>query len=258
MNTKNNKGFIYCLYNPTFKSYGDNVYKLGKTKNLSSRISGYTTSYVDKSEYILTSMELNDKNIAEKLLFKELEKYRVSINREFFNCDIKIIKEAFEKVEKNCNNKFTRENNMILYMNKHCKNKDNPDHNTELKQQIVELQKEMKEYKEQLLLDTINIKFTQDCKKIFKEMLKQLNILSYNDREVVETTWDNMNIKGKVPLTFEEDIEMDSEEYDDNKNKDIFIKADNDSDSDSESELDFKLENLFNKNKVIKSKEIIV
>lgn len=143
-------------------------------------------------------------------------------------------------------------------MNKHCKNKDNPDHNTELKQQIVELQKEMKEYKEQLLLDTINIKFTQDCKKIFKEMLKQLNILSYNDREVVETTWDNMNIKGKVPLTFEEDIEMDSEEYDDNKNKDIFIKADNDSDSDSESELDFKLENLFNKNKVIKSKEIIV
>jgi hypothetical protein len=250
MNSKNNKGFIYCLYNPTFKSYGDNVYKLGKTKNLSGRMSAYTTSYVDKSKYILTSMELNDKNIAEKLLFKELEKYRVSINREFFNCDIKIIKEAFEKVEKNCNNKFTRENNMILYMNKHCKNKDKPDHNTELKQQIMELQKEMKEYKEQLLLDTINIKFTQDCKKIFKEMLKQLIILSYNDREVVENTWDNKNVKGKIPLTFEEDLELSSEEYDDNK------IAENDSDSDSEIESKFK--DFFNKTKVVKPKEIIV
>ena len=103
MNTKNDKGFIYCLYNPTFKSYGDNVYKLGKTKNLSNRMSSYTTSYIDKSEYIITSSELSNRNIAENILFKELEKYRINLYREFFKCDIKIIREAFEKVEKNLN-----------------------------------------------------------------------------------------------------------------------------------------------------------
>lgn len=258
---ENNKGFIYCLYNPTFKTYGDNVYKLGKTKNLSNRMYAYTTSYVDKSEYILTSVELDNRNTAEKLLFKELEKYRVSINREFFNCDIKIIKETFEKVERffngvnnikistkkhigdsictKCNENFTKENNMILHINKNCK--DEVDPNVILQQQIMELQKEIKEYKEQLLANTINTKFTHDCKKIFKEMLKQQNILSYNDREVVETTMDNSNIKDTVPSTFEEDI---------------FIEAEDNSDSDSE--LESKLKNLFNKNKIVKPKELVV
>jgi len=103
MNSKNNKGFIYCLYNPTFKSYGNNVYKLGKTINLTNRMSAYTTSYVDKSEYKITSSELNDRNIAENMLFKELELYRINMNREFFNCDIKIINEAFKKIEKHIN-----------------------------------------------------------------------------------------------------------------------------------------------------------
>ena len=47
-------------------------------------------------------------------------------------------------------------------------------------------------------------------KKIFKEMLKQMNIISYNDREIVENTWENSNIKGKVPKTFEEDLDSDN------------------------------------------------
>ena len=45
-------------------------------------------------------------------------------------------------------------------------------------------------------------------KRIYKEMLKQLNILSYNDKNIVENTWNNKNIKGSLPETFEEDIEM--------------------------------------------------
>ena len=94
-----NAGFIYCLYNPFFKSYGENVYKLGRTNNLNTRLGGYTTGYIDKSEYILTSAKLSDKNLAEKLLFSELEKYRIKDNREFFKCDIKIIKKTFDKVE---------------------------------------------------------------------------------------------------------------------------------------------------------------
>jgi hypothetical protein len=277
-----------------------------------------------------------------------------------------------------CNKKFTRKNNMILHMNKHCKNKNKLDPNTDLQQQIMELQKEIKELKGQRIANTINngnmnngtvnnivyinktgtenmlelnkkeiaeifdkdisglltfvekvnfnerlpsnhsfcttnlggpylsvydtekSKVKQDRKKyffeeiisktvakmeelykinknhfkptkqksiedtlkrlnelksmdmnkkIFKEMSKQLNILSYNDREVVETTWDNSNIKGKVPLTFEEDLEM-SSENDDNKIEE--------SNSDSDSELESKLKNLFNKNKIVKPKELVV
>ena len=44
-------------------------------------------------------------------------------------------------------------------------------------------------------------------KRIYKEMLKQLNILSYNDKNIVENTWNNKNIKGMIPETFEEDID---------------------------------------------------
>jgi len=288
-----------------------------------------------------------------------------------------------------CNNTFTRKNNMVVHMNKQCKNKDKPDPNTELKQQLIELQKKVEKLEtknnsninntvngtlnngninniiyinkpgtENMLelnkkevveifdkdisglltfvekvnfnnrlpanhsfcttnlggpylsiYDTTNSKVKQDRKKyffeeiisktvskmeelykinkgyfkankqksiedtlkrlnelksmdmnkkIFKEMLKQLNILSYNDREVVETTWENKNVKGKVPATFEEDLEMDSEEYDDNKTKEIFMEATNsnhDSDSDSDTLPRLKISEILKKHK---TKEIIV
>jgi hypothetical protein len=249
-----------------------------------------------------------------------------------------------------CGNTFTRKNNMVNHMNNHCKNKDKPDPNTELKQQLIELQKKVEKLEtknnsninngninngninniiyinktgnENLLelnkkevteifdkdisglltfvekvnfnkrlptnhsfctknlggpylsvYDTENSKVKQDRKKyffeqiiaktvskmeelykinksyfkttkqksiedtlrrlnelksmdmntkIFKEILKQLNILSYNDREVVENTWGNENIQGQVPETFEEDLEMDSDS--DSDSSDIQLK----------------------------------
>lgn len=62
-------------------------------------------------------------------------------------------------------------------------------------------------------------------KKILKEMIKRLNIISYNDHDIVQDTWNKRKHKGIVPKTFEEDLEMDS----DNSNED--------DDSDSECEL---------------------
>jgi len=64
-------------------------------------------------------------------------------------------------------------------------------------------------------------------KRTLKEMIKCLNILSYNEHDIVESTWfdkDN-NIKGikHKPRTFEEDLEMDSEEYDEKKLSETFI-----------------------------------
>ena len=311
-------------------------------------------------------------------------------NNKFHNeLDIRITnKERNFKCIK-CNKEFTRKDNMLTHLEKTCKNKDKPDPNTELKQQLIELQKKVEKLEtknnsninntvngtlnngninniiyinkpgtENMLelnkkevveifdkdisglltfvekvnfnnrlpanhsfctknlggpylsvYDTDNSKVKQDRKKyffeeiisktvskmeelykinkgyfkankqksiedtlkrlnelksmdmnkkIFKEMLKQLNILSYNDREVVETTWENKNIKGKVPATFEEDLEMDSEEYDDNKTKEIFMEtnnSDHDSDSDSDTLPRLKISEILKKHK---TKEIIV
>jgi hypothetical protein len=96
---KNIPGYIYCLYNPMFNYYGNNVYKLGQTANIKTRLNSYVTSYIDKPEYLLVSKLLINKKLAEDLLFVELDNYRICSNREFFKCDINIIKNAFELVE---------------------------------------------------------------------------------------------------------------------------------------------------------------
>ncbi len=116
-------------------------------------------------------------------------------------------------------------------------------------------------------------------KRILKEMIRRLNILSYNDHDIVESTWDkkdnngNSIIKGykKVPKTFEEDLEMSSEEFCDEKIKNTFIYPkdiknsfdiagseydDSDSNDDIESESSEIPIILFNKTK--KPKELII
>ena len=42
-----------------------------------------------------------------------------------------------------CGNTFTRKNNMVIHINKYCKNKDVIDPNVELKQEIIELKKKV-------------------------------------------------------------------------------------------------------------------
>lgn len=93
------KGHIYCLYNEVYKSYGDNVYKLGKASCPEIRKSQYTTSYLKPCEYKLVSKEFLDNTIAEQVLFKTLSEYRIQTDREFFNCDLNKINDAFKKVE---------------------------------------------------------------------------------------------------------------------------------------------------------------
>jgi hypothetical protein len=68
--------------------------------------------------------------------------------------------------------------------------------------------------------------------KIYKEMIKKLNMLSYNDREIIQETWKNKKVKSKVPRTFEEDLEM---------NSDNDIEYDSDNSSSSEQELNDKI-----------------
>ena len=56
-------GYLYCLYNPAFKSFGENVYKLGRSGNLDNRLASYTTYYVEPSQFIVTS-EVYERNVS--------------------------------------------------------------------------------------------------------------------------------------------------------------------------------------------------
>lgn len=96
---KSSGGYLYCMVNPMYKYYGENVKKCGNTINIDNRKNQYTTPYLEESEYLLISEQFFDKTFAETLLFYYLNEYRMRNTREFFDCDIKIVKDAFEKVK---------------------------------------------------------------------------------------------------------------------------------------------------------------
>ena len=94
------KGYLYCIYNDAFKSMGDHVYKLGRTKNLKNRIASYSTYYPTPCTYKYTSgSRVFDNSLkAERTLFFILRKHRLSKKREFFDCELSIIKDTFDRV----------------------------------------------------------------------------------------------------------------------------------------------------------------
>ncbi len=99
MSTKETKeGYIYCLYNEVYNYYGDNVYKIGETNNIEKRMRSYTTSYIYPSEFKIQSEKICDSMLAEKLVFYYLKDYRIESNREFFQCELSIIKEKFDTI----------------------------------------------------------------------------------------------------------------------------------------------------------------
>jgi hypothetical protein len=92
-----NSGYIYCLSNLSFKG----VYKIGYTnrspKERSDELSGHTSiPHPFKIEFC---KKVNDSRNKETIIHNNLYKYRVNINREFFEVDLKIIKQQFENSE---------------------------------------------------------------------------------------------------------------------------------------------------------------
>jgi hypothetical protein len=59
---------------------------------------------------------------------------------------------------------------------------------------------------------------------LLREMLKKLNLLSYNYKETVLKTWNSPDVSGIKEKTFEEDLEDDDSDIKDIE--DIFIKGD--------------------------------
>ena len=80
----NQEGYIYVLYNKAYETYGTNVYKLGKAKDIGRRLNDYTTYYLHPMELKYISPMVKNYTLAENILFKQLKKYRLRTNREFF------------------------------------------------------------------------------------------------------------------------------------------------------------------------------
>jgi hypothetical protein len=94
-----NEGLLYCMANPIFQFYGNNFYKLGKTtRSFADRANDYTTSYPEPSEELF-SVHVSNIHIAENILFCELDECRVFKNREFFRCDLHLIKLKMMEIE---------------------------------------------------------------------------------------------------------------------------------------------------------------
>jgi hypothetical protein len=92
-------GYIYILYNKMFDQVGEDVYKVGETIDINSRIKGYTTCYIEPVEIKYISKQLNNKSMAETMVFKKINNYRINNNREFFKCKVDIIMTAINDVE---------------------------------------------------------------------------------------------------------------------------------------------------------------
>jgi hypothetical protein len=82
--SKDTIGYIYILYNDMYQQYGQEIYKIGKSKNIDKRIKSYTTSYINPVEIIYRSKRCVDYTLAECLIFQKLISYRIKSNREFF------------------------------------------------------------------------------------------------------------------------------------------------------------------------------
>ena len=91
-----------------------------------------------------------------------------------------------------------------------------------------------KEDKQQQIEADINtLKYIKDKDmndSLLKEMLKKLNLLSYNYRQIILNTWENYKTSGKKIKTFEEELE-DNENYDIKEIENLFIKVDNNEDN---------------------------
>ena len=97
-------GYIYVMYNEMFKFYGDDIYKIGKSKDIAKRMTSYTTSYVKPVEIKFLSGLCIDYHLCEKVIFDRLCNYRISPNREFFKLNIEQMVNHIEEVVSGVNN----------------------------------------------------------------------------------------------------------------------------------------------------------
>ena len=90
--SKSKEGYIYVLWNQGFESFGKDVFKIGRAKDVKKRLEGYTTSFPTQCEIKFQSEKLKDCYIVEKIIQLKLDGCRINKSREFFKMDIESIK----------------------------------------------------------------------------------------------------------------------------------------------------------------------
>jgi hypothetical protein len=91
------------MYNEMFKFYGDDIYKIGKSKDIAKRMTSYTTSYIKPVEVKFISELCVDYNMCERIVFDKLKNHRITANREFFNMNIEKLVATIEESVANIN-----------------------------------------------------------------------------------------------------------------------------------------------------------
>jgi len=91
-------GYVYVLYNSMFNTYGE-CYKIGRTRNIKSRLHDYTTYYPDKCE-IKYSKKIKNYKEVERVVHKLMRDSRINCNREFF---IGKLDDIIKLIEEVCN-----------------------------------------------------------------------------------------------------------------------------------------------------------
>lgn len=99
----NNEGYLYIVHNPIFAK---DVYKLGRTNNLKTRLRSYVTGYIEPSKYLYTTKMFTDCVKAERILFFLLRNNRIREQREFFELNIDIIINTIKTLENFSDKKF--------------------------------------------------------------------------------------------------------------------------------------------------------
>ncbi len=191
----NNEGYIYCIYNEVYKMYGENVYKLGCSKNAKKRLCAYTSYYINPCVIKHESQLIKYHNIAESILFIKLQQYRVSSNREFFNCTFEIIKETITEIENEILN-----TPLIDILVKYNLKFDKVNIFKDLLQNMVTKYKEL--FKNILIYDIIDNK----CKKIGTTECKFIKI--FNSKDLIETKFNKLSKNNFDEMTLDKRFEL--------------------------------------------------
>ena len=88
-------GYVYCLGNGCMPG----IYKIGKTeRSVMKRAQELSSSTsVPVSFHVLFYVETDSMSDLELMIHKDLDDHRVSRNREFFECDPRLIREKFNE-----------------------------------------------------------------------------------------------------------------------------------------------------------------
>ena len=179
-------GYIYIVYNEVYQHYGDNVFKLGKSKDVIARLKGYITSYVKPVELKFVSKLCKDCARAEKTIFTRLDNYRIVNNREFFKIDKDFAIDIIEQVIDEINGNDYQQNESKIQ---------------ELEDKVKQYEDKVKQYE-----DKVKHPYTtlQNKEEIIKDLVIMLDISGDKELKNHELLENIEKLKGRNIFTYDE------------------------------------------------------